>query len=139
MKTDSKETVSLIIDEVFNKGNLSVLEEIVHPDYRYESPTETMEGIADLRAFAQAFRSAFPDLHIAIDDQVAEEEKVSTRITMTGTHEGDFLGLPATGKKVNLQGVVLSQLEDGLIKKEWELLDQLALLQQLGIVQSESI
>ena len=139
MKTNSKETVRLLIDEVFNQGNLSVLEEIVHPDYCYESPTETMEGIADLKAFAQAFRSAFPDLHISIDDQIAEGEKVSTRISMTGTHRGDFLGLPATDRKVELQGVVLSRLEEGLIKNEWELLDQLALLQQLGIVQNESV
>ena len=139
MKTDSKGTVSLLIDEVFNKGNLSVLEEIVHPDYHYESPTETMEGIADLKAFAQAFRSAFPDLQISIDEQIAEGEKVSTRISMTGTHRGDFLGLPATDRKVQLQGVVLSRLEDGLIKNEWELLDQLTLLQQLGIVQNESV
>lgn len=133
MKTNSKETVRLLIEEVFNKGNLNVLNEVVHKNYNYQSPTVSMEGIDDLRAFATAFRSAFPDLHVGIDEQIAENEKVCTRITMTGTHQGDFLGLPATEKSVKLQGVVISQLEEGLILKEWELLDQLTLLQQLGI------
>ena len=133
---NNKATVRLLIEEVFNKGNLSVLNEVIHEDYYYHSPTEKMEGTDDLRAFVQAFRSAFPDLHIRVDDQIAEGDKVSTRITMTGTHRGDFLGLPETGKRVHIQGVVLSRLQDGLIREEWELLDQLTLLQQLGIAGS---
>lgn len=136
MNTQSKETVRLLIEEVFNKGNLNVLNEVVHENYSYRSPTENMEGIDDLRAFVMAFRSAFPDLHIGIDGQIAENERACTRITMTGTHKGDFLDLPPTGKSVKLQGVVISQLEEGLILKEWELLDQLTLLQQLGITES---
>ena len=133
---NSKETIRLLIEEVFNKGNLSVLNELIHKDYHYQSPTESMNGVDDLRAFVQAFRSAFPDLHIYVDDQIAEGDKVSTRITMTGTHQGDFLGLPETGKRVHIQGIVLSRLRDGLILEEWELLDQLSLLQQLGIADS---
>jgi steroid delta-isomerase-like uncharacterized protein len=135
MKTNHKHTVRLLIEEVFNKGNLSVLEELIHSDYRYQSPTETMEGIEDLRAFVLGLRNAFPDLHVCVNDQIAEDEKVSTKITLTGTHAGDFLGLLATGKSVELQGVILSRLEDGLIREEWELLDQLSLLQQLGIAE----
>lgn len=136
MKTQNKETIRLLIDEVFNQGNLSVLSEVIHSGYVYESPTERMEGVEELRAFIQAIRIAFPDLHIRIEDQISEENKVTTRITMTGTHRGDFLGLPETGKSVNLQGVIISRLEDGLIREEWELLDQLTLLQQLGISES---
>ena len=136
MKTHNKETIRLLIEEVFNKGNLSVLSEVIHSDYIYESPTERMEGISELTAFIQALRIAFPDLYIRMDDQISEGEKVCSRITMTGTHRGDFLGLPATGKPVFLQGVIISRLEDGLIREEWELLDQLALLQQLGIAET---
>ena len=133
---NTKTTVRLLIEEVFNKGNLSVLEEVIHPDYHYQSPTESMEGIGDLRAFVLAFRSAFPDLHIQIDDQIAEGDKVATRITMAGTHLGDFLGMPATNQSVCIQGLVISHLKEGLIAEEWELLDQLTLLQQLGIAES---
>ena len=135
MKTHNKETIRLLIEEVFNKGNLTVLDEVIHADYLYQSPTERMEGIGELRAFIQALRIAFPDLHIHIDEQILEGDKVTTRITMSGTHRGDFLGLPETGKSVNLQGVIISHLEDGLIREEWELLDQLTLLQQLGIAE----
>ncbi len=132
---NTKTNVCLLIEEVFNKGNLSVLEEVIHTGYRYRSPTESMEGIEDLRAFVLAFRSAFPDLHIRIDDQISEGDKVATRITMTGTHLGDFLGMPATNQSVCIQGLVISHLKEGLIAEEWELLDQLTLLQQLGITE----
>ncbi len=136
MISNSKKTVRLLIEEVFNKGNLNVLNEVVHSRYRYSSPTERMEGVEDLRAFVRAFRSAFPDLRIQIVDQIAEANQVSTRIAMSGTHRGDFLGLAETGRRVQIQGVVVSRLEEGLIIEEWELLDQFTLLQQLGLAQS---
>lgn len=136
MNMTSKDTIRLLIEEVLNGGNTAVLDEVIHANYRYQSPTESMEGVEDLKAFILAFRIAFPDLYIQIEDQIAEGDKVSTRITMTGTHQGDFLDLPPTGKSVQLQGVVLSRLEDGLIVEEWELLDQLTLLQQLGLAES---
>ncbi len=138
MKTDSKTTVRLLIEEAINKGNLSVLKEIIHTDYRYTSPGETMQGTEQLEAFILALRSAFPDISISIEEQFGEDEKVCTRISMTATHRGEFLGIPATGRSVNLQGVIISRLQDGLIVDEWELLDQLALLQQLGLVAKES-
>ncbi len=137
MNTEKKETIRLLIEEAFNRGNLLVLKDIIHPDYQYSSPSDSMEGIDDLKAFIMAIRSAFPNLHIEILEQVAEGYKVCTRISMTGTHQGDFLGIPATSKTVNLQGVVISQLRDDLIAKEWELLDQLTLLQQLGIASQD--
>lgn len=136
MYINSKETVRLLIEEVFNKGNLSVLGEVMHEAYHYQSPTESMDGIEDFRAFVKAFRSSFPDLHICIEDQIAEDNKVSTRIKITGTHLGDFLEFPKTGNKVYIQGVVLSRLQDGLIIEEWELLDQFTLLKQLSTADS---
>ena len=131
--SQNKNTVRLLIEEALNKGNTSILEEIIHPGYLYTSPTEQMKGVSELKAFVLSIRKAFADLTISIDDQIAEGDKVCTRISMKGTHSGDFLDFPQTGKKVNLQGVIISKIEDGLIKEEWELLDQLTLLQQLGI------
>lgn len=137
MKTDSKQTVRLFIEEAINRGNLIVLNEIIHPEYRYASPTESMKGIDQLEAFILALRSAFPDLVVTIEEQFGEDRKVCTRISMTGTHQGDFLGIPATGKSIDLQGVIISRLEEGFIVSEWELLDQLTLLQQLGLAAQE--
>lgn len=136
MITENKNTVRLFIEEALNRGNTSVLKEIIHARYRYSSPTETMEGIEQLEGFILALRIAFPDLHVSIEDQIGENDKVCTRVSMTGTHQGDFLGTPPSGKTVNLQGVIISHLEDGLILQEWELLDQLSLLQQLGLADS---
>lgn len=138
MNTDAKETVRVLIEEAINKGNLLVLKGIIHTQYRYSSPSKRMNGIDQLESFILDLRSAFPDLAVSIDEQFGEMQKVCTRITMTGTHQGDFVGIPATGKSVSLQGVIISQMRDGLIAEEWELLDQLSLLQQLGLApQSE--
>lgn len=136
MNSNNKTIVRLLIEEVLNRGNLIVLEEIVHPDYRYTSSTEQMQGIDDLKSFILGFRSAFPNLKISIVDQIAEEPKVCTRISITGTHLGDFLDIPPTGREIAIQGTIISHLENGLIVEEWELLDQLLLLQQLGIAAS---
>lgn len=137
MNTNAKNTVRLFIVEALNKGNLTILEEVIHPDYQYESPTETMQGVDQLRAFILALRAAFPDLSIEIKEQIGEETNTCTRISMTGTHLGEFLDIPSTGRLIHLQGVIISHLQNGLIHREWELLDQLSLLQQLGLVPQE--
>ncbi len=133
MNTKNKDIVRILIEEAINKGNLFVLKEIIHPQYRYISPSESMSGIDQLESFILALRSAFPNLKVTIDEQLGEDQRVCSRITMTGTHQGDFLGIPATGRSIRLQGVIISELRDGLIAEEWELLDQLSLLQQLGL------
>lgn len=138
MNSNNKLTVRLLIEEVFNRGNLIVLEKIVHPEYRYSSSTEKMQGIEDLKSFILGLRSAFPNLKITIEEQVGEGENICTRISVTGTHQGDFLDIPPTGKEINVQGIVLSRLENGLIRDEWELLDQLVLLQQLGLAPAQN-
>ncbi len=133
MNNESKNIVRILIEEAINKGNLFVLKEIIHPQYRYTSPSESMSGIDQLESFILALRSAFPNLKVTIDEQLGEEQRVCSRITLTGTHRGGFLGIPATGRSICLQGVIISEVRDGLIAEEWELLDQLSLLQQLGL------
>lgn len=137
MNSDCKTTVRFLIENAFNQGDLSVLSDLIHPNYQYTSTTDSMNGLDELDAFIRSLRFAFPDIHLRIDDQFSEDLKVCTRITMTGTHHGDFLGIPATGNSVELQAVVISELSGGLIIREWELLDQMALMQQLGLVPKE--
>lgn len=126
-----KATIQLFIEEVFNKGNLNVLHELLHPDYRYASPTEKMESPQELAGFVAVFGAAFPDLNIKILDQVSEANTVVTRIRLSGSHQADYFGIPPTGKSVDVEGCVFSRFVDGLIAEEWEILDQLTLLQQL--------
>ena len=134
MSREAGETVRVFIEEVFNKGNFSILEEVIHPDYRYSSPEGQLEGIEQLRDLIQGFRQGFPNLNLSIDDLFAAENKVCTRITLTGTHQGEYMGIDATDKAIKVTGVVISRITDGKIIEEWEILDMLGFCQQLGLV-----
>ena len=122
------------IDEVINKGNFSLLDELVQPNYVYRSPDQALDGPEALKGLLADYRLAFPDLNVKIEELVNGGDKVVISITLTGTHEGDLLGIPPTGKTVKIHGMILSHFEDGKIIAEWEILDMLALFQQLGIV-----
>ena len=122
------------VAEVLNKGNFDVVDEIVHPNYVYRSPDEELHGTEALKAFLAGYRAAFPDLRMAIDELVVADDKAVIFFTLTGTHEGQLMGIPPTGKEMRVHGVVRSRFEDGKIVEEWEVLDQLAMLTQLGVV-----
>jgi steroid delta-isomerase-like uncharacterized protein len=122
------------VAEVMNKGNFDVVDEIVHPNYIYRSPEEELHGTEALKAFLAGYHAAFPDLRMAIDELVVADDKAVIFFTLTGTHEGELMGIPPTGKAMRAHGVVRSRFEDGRIVEEWEVLDQLAILTQLGVV-----
>ena len=134
MKSSALELTQLFIEEVFNKGNLSILDEIIHPNYLYRSPGSEIKGITELKAFINDFRNGFPDLFLRIDDQVINENKACTCFTLTGTQLEEFMGIPATNQQVKVHGVVISRFQDNKIIEDWEVLDELSLLQQLGVV-----
>ncbi|SHI75486.1 conserved hypothetical protein, steroid delta-isomerase-related [Malonomonas rubra DSM 5091] len=134
MKVSALELTQLFIEEAFNKGNLSALDKIIHPNYLYRSPGNEVKGIDELKAFISAFRHGFPDLSLKIDDQVFAEDKACTSFTLTGTHMEEFMGIPATNRQVNVHGIVMSRFQDNKILEDWEVLDELSLLQQLGVV-----
>jgi steroid delta-isomerase-like uncharacterized protein len=129
-----EEVMRRFIDEVINNGNFSVLNELIHPNYVYRSPDQELHGVEGIKDLFTAYRAAFPDLNIEIDDLVAADEKVVISFTLTGTHKDDLMGIAATDKQVKVHGVVMSRFEDGKIIEEWEILDQLTMFQQLGIV-----
>ena len=126
--------IRTFIDEAFNKGNLSILEEIIHPEYQYSSPDSELKGIVQLKEFIQAFRSAFPDLNLQIDDLFTSDDRSCTAFTLRGTHEEDFMGIPGTKKSVQVRGMVMSRFKDDKISEDWEVLDNLSFFQQLGVV-----
>ena len=129
-----EELIYTLIDEAFNKGDLSVLEEIIHPEYLYSSTDSQLKGIDQLSQFIQTFRSSFPDLNLQIDDLVATDNRSCTAFTLRGTHKEDFMGISATNKTVEIRGIVMSRIEDDKIVEEWEILDNLSFFQQLGVV-----
>ena len=130
----SEDLIRTFIDEAFNKGNLSKLEELIHPEYQYWSPDSQLKGIGQLTEFIQAFRNAFPDLNLQIDDFFSSNDRTCTAFTFKGTHEHDFMGIPATKKSVEVQGMVISRIKDNKILEDREIFDNLTLFQQLGVV-----
>lgn len=129
-----EELIRTLIEDVFNRGNLSKLDTIIHPEYRYTSPDSQLHGIDQLKEFVQTFRRAFPDLTLQIDDFFISGDRSCTTFTLRGTHEENFMGIPATKKSVQVQGMVMSRFKHGKISEDWEILDNLSLLQQLGVI-----
>lgn len=130
----NEDLICTFINEAFNKGNLSILEEVIHPEYQYLSSDSQLRGIGQLREFIQAFRNAFPDLNLQIDDFFSSNDRICTAFTLKGTHGQDFMGIPATKKAVEVQGMVMSRIKDNKILEDREILDNLTFFQQLGVV-----
>ena len=125
-------------DEMFNQKNTAVLDELFSPDYVYHGPqNQELRGTEGLKKILSQFLEAFPDLHLEIKDLVAEGDKVASRVTMTGTHQGELHGIAPTGKEVNTTIILITRFADGKVAEDWESRDDLGLLQQLGVIPFE--
>ena len=140
MSLANEVAIRRFIEEVINNGSLTVLDEVIHPEYVYRSPGQELHGREGLRGLFAAYRAAFPDLNVIINDLVIAGDKAALSFALSGTHEGDLMGISATGREMRVDGMTLSRFENGQIVEEWELLDQLSMFQQLGIepVQSQA-
>ena len=138
MLSETNKTVSRrFFEEVFGKGNLNVLDEIVAKDHVNSGPgaiSGLPNGPEGSKQFVTAYRNAFPDVHFTIDDQIAEGDKVVTRWTAQGTHQGELAGLPATGKSSTVSGIVVDRLVNGKIAESWSIFDEFGMMQQLGVI-----
>ncbi len=122
-------------EEGFNQGNLAIVDEMNTPDHMTHTPfTPDRNGNEALKDLITMFRTAFPDLHLTVEDEITQGEKYAAHWTMRGTHEGPFLGAPATGKQVSIQGIIFARCVNGRIAEDWTLVDQLGMMQQLGLV-----
>jgi steroid delta-isomerase-like uncharacterized protein len=120
------------IYEAINTGNLALLEKFVAPDY-----IEHTDGYQGVEPFAQqiaAFRAGFPDLHVSIEDVLTVGDRFASRTTVTGTHTGDLMGMPATGKRISVEAVDIGRIENGQAKERWGGLNMYSMLSQLGVI-----
>jgi steroid delta-isomerase-like uncharacterized protein len=116
-----------------NSGNLDAFHEIFAPNVIDRDPaSDQAPGPEGFIQFFTGFRAAFPDLNISVEQLVADEDNVAIAYTVTGTHQGDFLGIPATGKSIKARGVQIARFENGQIVERWGSSDQLGILQQIG-------
>lgn len=136
MSDPNKLVSRTLIEEVWNHGNFALVDDLVSPDFRghSSSPETDTRGVDGYRDYHHALRGAFPDLRYAIEDQIAEGDKVVTRWTARGTHQGSYAGIPATGRAGTISGVTTDRIVDGKSVECWTSLDELGLLQQLGVV-----
>lgn len=134
MPLTNEETMRRLVNEVINNKCLAVIDDIIHPDYVYRTPGQELHGRQALSELFTAYHTAFPDLHVKIDELICTDNKAALLFTLTGTHDNELMGIPATGKQVNINGMICSRIENGQIIEEWELLDQLTLFQQLDMV-----
>jgi steroid delta-isomerase-like uncharacterized protein len=122
--------------EILNEGNFDVVEEIYAPDYVSHDPTmpEDVRGVDGAREFYSMYSNAFPDAEITIEEQVAEGDTVATRWTGRGTHQGELMGVPPSGNRVEVMGVTISRIEGDKIVEEWDIYDALGMMQAIGAV-----
>ena len=135
MIEDNKQFMRQFVEEAINKKNLDAIDELVAEDFVEHVPFPGQgPGREGLRQVLATFLSAFPDIWWTLEEQIAEGEKVVSRFTMTGTHRGDFLGIPPTGKSVNIWGVVIDVVRNGKFAESRIIMDTLGLMQQLGMI-----
>jgi steroid delta-isomerase-like uncharacterized protein len=139
MSTINKTILRQFFEELFSRGDLSVADEIVALDYVNHNPAPgEPPGREGLKGFVVYLRAAFPDIHFTIEEQLGEGDKVVTRWTATGTQQGEFVGIPATGKPVNVTAINIHRVSDGQIQEAWLNWDALGMLQQLGAIPASS-
>ena len=123
------------IEQGFNQKNALALEAFFSPSLiDHALPPMLPPGFEGRKMFYGAFISAFPDVYVQVQDLVAEGNKVVTYWAATGTHKGELMGIPATGRSVTVGGMAIDRFEDGKSVEHWEIFDQLSLMQQLGVV-----
>ncbi len=130
MSTEAnKALVRRYYHEVLNQRNMAVLDDLFDPTFVTQLPAG---GAVDLDKFKRAVRmshNAFPDLHVTVEDQIAEGDKVVTRLTGRGTHQGEFAGVPATGKPVTVTAIHIHRIAHGKIVELWEEINLLGVMQ----------
>jgi steroid delta-isomerase-like uncharacterized protein len=139
MSEQNKATVRQFIEDVFNTGNIAAADRFMAANYREHNPwpgyAETLDGF---KQGLTDFRTAFPDLNLTIEDVIAEDDRVVLRVSLRGTHKGDFMGAGATGREVSVRVIDIVRLADGKIVEHWDVMDELGMMQQLGLVPQEA-
>ncbi len=132
---ENKALVRRFLDEGFEKGDMAVVDELIAEDaVDHEAPPGLPPGREGIKMFLNMFRSAFSDLRFEIEDEIGEGDLVAQRITIHATHTGDFMGIPATGKRIAVSGIDITRVENGKLVEHWGATDNLGMMQQLGVI-----
>lgn len=130
----NREVVVRFFEDAFNNGNYQLLREIIDDDHVSHLPTGDHYGPEGVRIDIACFRAAFPDLHLCLDDLIETDDHVAYRFTAEGTHTAPFMGLPASGRPIRVNGIGIDRLRAGKTVERWVQYDSLGLLMQLGVI-----
>jgi steroid delta-isomerase-like uncharacterized protein len=135
MPHDIKALTRRWFEEVWNKGRESAIDELLRPDavaYGLAEQDAPLPAPETFRRFYRQFRSGIPDIHITVDQVIAEGDTTACRITCVGTHSGDGMGVKATGRKVRVSGLCMIRWKDGQIAEGWNEFDAAGLMRQIA-------
>jgi predicted ester cyclase len=131
MNAGNESVVRRFFEEVWNAGDLAVVDDIVAPDHQHHVGDDVRHGPEGVRKLASYLRAAFPDLHFALDDVLSDADRVAVRWTATGTQSGQFFGLEPTGRHARWTGMDMVRLRDGRLVELWVNADGAGLWEQL--------
>ncbi len=136
MSEENKALARRFYEEVFNQENLEVADEIAAQDHVNHDPTlpDVPSGPEGLKQIVNLYHSAFPDANITVEDQIAEGDKVVNRWTGRGTHQGELMGVPPSGNRVEVSGMDVMRISAGKIAETWSQYDAMGMMQQIGAV-----
>jgi steroid delta-isomerase-like uncharacterized protein len=131
---ENKTRLRRVFEEGINQGRRDVIDELIAPDYVNHDLPAPAPGAEGFKQVIGLFWAAFPDLRVAVEEVIAEGDTVASRGTMTGTHRGEFMGIPATGRRVAVRYSDVWRVANGRFVENWVRLDMLGMMQQLGVV-----
>jgi steroid delta-isomerase-like uncharacterized protein len=136
MSEENKQKARRFLEEAFNEGNLGVVDEIFASDYVLHDPAipDEIRSPEGVKGFVQMYRSAYPDTDITVEDQIAEGDDVATRWTARGTHQGELMGIPPSGNRVEVTGITVDRFSGGQFVESWTSYDALGMMQQIGTI-----
>ena len=135
MSTESNKALARRVNaEGLNQQNPALVDELCAPDFVFHNASRTTKGLQAYKHFLSQFFNAFPDAHFTTEDLIAEGDTVAFRRTFRGTHKGPIMGIPPTGRQVMIPDMAFLRVENGKFVEAWNNIDELGLLQQLGVI-----
>ena len=136
MSAEENKTIVRRFWDVWEEGNIDLVDELLAPDYTNHSPgtPDQPTGPEGVKGVVAMFQSAIPDLRVVVEDMIAEGDKVAVRYTLEGTHEGELFGVPPTGQRLSIKSISVERVSDGKIREHWRITDTLDMMQQLGVI-----
>jgi steroid delta-isomerase-like uncharacterized protein len=136
MSAENKAIIRRLYEEIWNKRKVELVGEIISPSHALQAPNVSGSAVGPeaYKRQLMLFLSGYPDLHFRVEDTIAEADKVVACWTFSGTHRGEYLGVPATNKKVSVDGITIHHIANGKIMDSYSNWDALGMMQQLGVI-----